>query len=91
MKNLLTEKGVPFQINQIGSMMSLHFTENPVVDFDGALSGNNSFFKKYFHGMLRNGIYLPPSPFESYFLNDSITKKDLEKTLESFAITLKSF
>ena len=91
MKNLLTEKGVPFQINHIGSMMSLHFTENPVVDFDGALSGNNSFFKKYFHGMLRNGIYLPPSAFESYFLNDSITKKDLEKTLESFAITLKSF
>ena len=71
--------------------MSLHFTENPVVDFDGALSRNNSFFKKYFHGMLRNGIYLPPSAFESYFLNDSITKKDLEKTLESFAITLKSF
>ena len=91
MKNLLIEKGVPFHINQIGSMMSLHFTENPVVDFDGALSGNNSSFKKYFHGMLRNGIYLPPSPFESYFLNDSITKKDLEKTLESFAITLKSF
>ena len=91
MKNLLIEKGVPFQINQIGSMMSLHFTENPVVDFGGALSGNNRFFKKYFHGMLRNGIYLPPSAFESYFLNDSITKKDLEKTLESFAITLKSF
>ena len=45
MKNLLIEKGVPFQINQIGSMMSLHFTENPVVDFDGALSGNNSFLK----------------------------------------------
>ena len=44
MKNLLIEKGVPFQINQIGSMMSLHFTENPVVHFDGALSGNNSFF-----------------------------------------------
>ena len=91
MKNLLIEKGIPFQINQIGSMMSLHFTENPVVDFGGALSGNNRFFKKYFHGMLRNGIYLPPSAFESYFLNDSITKKDLEKTLESFAVTLKSF
>ena len=44
MKNLLIEKGVPFQINQIGSMMSLHFTENPVVDFDGALSGHEKYY-----------------------------------------------
>ncbi len=89
MKNLLIEKGVPFQINQIGSMMSLHFTENPVVDFDGALSGNNCFFKKYFHGMLRNGIYLPPSAFESYFLNDSITKKRFRKNIRVFCYNFK--
>lgn len=87
---LLEEKGLPYQINRLGSMISLHFTEIPVVDFDTAAKGNNDFFKKYFHGMLQRGVYLPPSAFESYFLNDAISQKDLEHTLEAFSKTLKT-
>lgn len=87
---LLEQKGMPYQINRLGSMISLHFTDTPVVDFDTASKGNNTYFKNYFHGMLQRGVYLPPSAFESYFLNDSITKKDLEHTLEAFSKTLKS-
>jgi glutamate-1-semialdehyde 2,1-aminomutase len=86
---VLTKKGIPFQINRLGSMLSLHFTNAPVVDFDTAAKGNNDFFKKYFHGMLKRGVYLPPSAFESYFLNDAITKKDLEHTLEAFSKTIQ--
>lgn len=85
---LLEQKGIPYQINRLGSMLSLHFTDTPVVDFDSAAKGNNDFFKKYFHGMLKRGVYLPPSAFESYFLNDAINQKDLEHTLEAFSKTL---
>ena len=86
---LLEQKGIPYQINRLGSMLSLHFTDTPVVDFDSAAKGNNDSFKTYFHGMLKRGVYLPPSAFESYFLNDAISQKDLDKTLEAFSETLQ--
>ena len=89
MTPILEQKGIPYQINRLGSMLSLHFTNTPVVDFDTAAKGNNEFFKKYFHGMLKRGVYLPPSAFESYFLNDAISQEDLEHTLEAFSETLK--
>ena len=47
------------------------------------MNGNNRTFKKYFHGMLNEGIYLPPSPFESYFLNDALSFKDIDFTIEA--------
>ncbi|AWX43930.1 Glutamate-1-semialdehyde 2,1-aminomutase [Flagellimonas maritima] len=78
---VLMEKGVPHQINRFGSMISVHFTEEPVVDFASSAKGNNDMFKKYFHGMLEQGIYLPPSAFESYFLNDAIGYGDLDATI----------
>ena len=57
----LKESGLDYTINRIGSMISVHFTADPVVDFESAAKGNNDNFKKYFHSMLRQGIYLPPS------------------------------
>ncbi len=79
--NVLDKKGIPYQINRLGSMISLHFTEEPVVDFASSAKGNNDTFKKYFHGMLEKGIYLPPSAFESYFLNDALSYGDLDETI----------
>ncbi|MGB0527476.1 MAG: glutamate-1-semialdehyde 2,1-aminomutase [Flavobacteriaceae bacterium] len=80
---VLTEKGVVHTINRLGSMMSVHFSEEPVVDFDSASRANNDTFKKYFHGMLKEGVYLPPSAFESYFLNDALSHADIEFTIEA--------
>ncbi|MFH6603601.1 glutamate-1-semialdehyde 2,1-aminomutase [Maribacter algicola] len=80
---VLRSKGIPYQINRFGSMISVHFTEEPVVDFQTSAKGNNETFKKYFHGMLQNGIYLPPSAFESYFLNDALTYHDLDETVNA--------
>ena len=80
---VLTKKGVANQINRFGSMISVHFCEKPVVDFASSAKGNNDTFKRYFHGMLDQGIYLPPSAFESYFLNDAISYADLDKTIEA--------
>jgi len=82
-QEVLNEKGVAHQINRFGSMISVHFTEEPVVDFASSAKGNNETFKKYFHGMLDQGIYLPPSAFESYFLNDALSYSDLAKTVEA--------
>ncbi len=79
--NVLKNKGIPYQINRYGSMISLHFTDTPVVDFESSAKGNNAHFKKYFHGMLDKGIYLPPSAFESYFLNDALSYGDLDETI----------
>lgn len=80
---VMKQKGIPYQINRFGSMISLHFTDTPVVDFASSAKGNNDTFKKYFHGMLENGIYLPPSAFESYFLNDALSYADLDETIEA--------
>ena len=84
MKEVMQATNLPFQINCLGSMISLHFTEDPVIDFLSAQKGDNTLFKNYFHGMLSQGIYLPPSAYESYFLNDAISFEDLDFTLKSF-------
>lgn len=73
--------GVATQINQIGSMLSVHFSTIPITDFDTAAAANLDRFKSYFHYLLQNGVYLPPSPFESWFLNDALCREDLEETI----------
>ena len=89
MESILAKSRIGYQINRFGSMISLHFTNTAVKDFASAAKGDNQTFKKYFHGMLKRGVYLPPSAFESYFLNDAISYKDLDTTLEAFSETLK--
>ena len=88
-ESILKKSRIDYQINRFGSMISLHFTDTPVKDFTSAAKGDNKTFKKYFHGMLKRGVYLPPSAFESYFLNDATSYKDLDTTLEAFSETLK--
>ena len=86
LEKVLSENGIPHQINRFGSMISIHFTEEPVVDFASSAKGNNETFKKYFHGMLNQGIYLPPSAFESYFLNDALSYEDLDATISALKL-----
>ena len=90
MEKRIANTSLPYQINRYGSMISLHFTETPVVDFQTAAKGNNEFFKAYFHGMLKEGIYLPPSAFESYFLNDALSNDDIDFTLDAFDRVIKN-
>lgn len=79
----LQESNVVYTINRLGSMISVHFSETPVTDFKSAALGNNTTFKDFFHGMLQQGVYLPPSAFESWFLNDALTYEDLDYTIEA--------
>ncbi|QNL20990.1 glutamate-1-semialdehyde 2,1-aminomutase [Hyphobacterium sp. CCMP332] len=80
---ILETKNADFRINQLGSMLSVHFTNEDVLDFDSAAKGNNETFKRFFHHMLNNGIYLPPSAFESWFLNDALSEIHIRKTLDA--------
>lgn len=87
---VLEQQNVTHQLNQKGSMMSLHFTDTPVTDFASAAKGNNESFKKYFHGMLAEGVYLPPSAFETWFITDALTYQDIDKTIEATAKVAKT-
>jgi glutamate-1-semialdehyde 2,1-aminomutase len=75
--------GQHYVINRMGSMISVHFSDHPVTDFSSASSANNERFKKYFHAMLKRGIYLPPSAFESWFLNNALSYADIDRTIEA--------
>lgn len=73
---------VPVSINQVGSMISVFFTDLEVTDFATANTTDKELFKAFFHGMLECGIYLPPSPFESWFLANTLTKEQLNQTID---------
>jgi len=83
LRGVLNEQGVPFQINRVGSMISVFFTKEKVSGFKTASKTDQEFFKRFFHAMLKRGIYLPPSPFESWFLATSLTYNMLDKTIHS--------
>jgi glutamate-1-semialdehyde 2,1-aminomutase len=80
---IFTSAAIPAVINRVGSMISLHFCDSPVTDFESAKAGDNPSFKKFFHNMLTEGIYLPPSAYETWFVCNDITSVEIEKTLEA--------
>lgn len=77
------KKGLVHQINRVGSMMSLHFAEYPIRDFESASGANNERFKHFFHSMLDQGIYLPPSAFESWFISTALSDEDIDRTIQA--------
>lgn len=81
--DVFTTSGTPYVINQLGSMISVHFSDHPVTNFAAAASANNELFKKFFHAMLKRGVYLPPSAFETWFLCSALTKEDLDITIQT--------
>ncbi len=81
LQKVFEDKNIPVQINRMGSMISVHFSKNAVTDFATAADCDMELFKKYFHFNLDNGIYLPPSPFESWFLNNALSDIDVDKII----------
>ena len=86
----LTKNNIPHTINRVGSMISIHFAEGNVVDFETSAKGNNDRFKKFFHGMLNEGVYIAPSAFETWFICDALTYKDLDETIAAVEKVAKS-
>jgi glutamate-1-semialdehyde 2,1-aminomutase len=73
---------VPITLNRVGSMWTLFFTEGPVVDFDSANTSNREKFARFFHLMLAEGVYLPPSQLEAAFFSAAHAKKDIQQLVE---------
>lgn len=83
MDQVLQQNKVEFTINRVGSMISVHFDKNPVYDFNTAKNGDNDKFKKFFHGLLKEGVYIAPSAYETWFITDALTFEDLDFTIQA--------
>ncbi|MEE1899240.1 glutamate-1-semialdehyde 2,1-aminomutase [Flavobacterium rakeshii] len=79
----LTAANLTYTINRRGSMISVHFDANPVTDFKTAANGDNETFKKFFHGLLKEGVYIAPSAYETWFITDALTYDDLDFTINA--------
>ncbi|HLN47444.1 MAG TPA: aminotransferase class III-fold pyridoxal phosphate-dependent enzyme, partial [Magnetospirillaceae bacterium] len=77
----LAEGGVAARIARVGSMWTLFFTRDPVVDLDSAKLSDTAAYARFFHAMLERGIYLPPSQFEAAFISLAHSKADIEQTV----------
>ena len=84
LSQVLTSRGVAHTINREQSMISVHFSHRPVTDFETAAeAASNGMFNTFFHGMLDQGIYIAPSAYETWFLTDALTYKDLDQTINA--------
>ncbi|WP_337866498.1 glutamate-1-semialdehyde 2,1-aminomutase, partial [Ignavibacterium sp.] len=82
-KENLKAVGKNYAMNRVGSMMCMFFTEQPVSDFNSAVTSDTNLYGKYFHEMLNRGIYLAPAQFEALFVSTAHTKEDLDKTIKA--------
>ncbi|WP_299398256.1 glutamate-1-semialdehyde 2,1-aminomutase [uncultured Gelidibacter sp.] len=79
----LEANNIEHTINRTGSMISIHFESHEVVDFATAAKANNERFKRFFHGMLKEGVYIAPSAFETWFISDALSYEDLDATIKA--------
>ncbi len=77
------EQGARLQVNRVGSMLTLFFTETPVVDFATARKSDTEHFSRFFRKMLERGIYWPPSQFETAFVSTAHSESDIDRTVEA--------
>ena len=70
-------------MNRVGSMVCMFFTEEIVVDFKSAIKSDTALYGKYFHEMLKRGIYFAPAQFEALFVSTVHSKEDLDKTIKA--------
>ena len=89
-KDLATDLKIPHQINFISSMFQVFFTDRPVKDYGSAKKANAKKFKKLFATLLKNGVFVAPSQFETAFLSSAHTTYDLHKTIEAYEKSLKA-
>ena len=80
---LANEAGVPFATNQVGGMFGFFFTSDPVTRFSQVMNSDTDAFNSFFNSMLRQGINLAPSPFESGFVSEAHGQLEFDKTLEA--------
>ncbi|MCH8567319.1 MAG: glutamate-1-semialdehyde 2,1-aminomutase [Balneolales bacterium] len=72
---------IPHTMNRVGSMLGIFFCENEVNNFESCARTNTELFGTFFHGLLKRGVYLPPSAYESLFLSNALSQEDLDATV----------
>ncbi len=82
LSNMLKENGIPHRINEIASMFTVFFTDKEVIDFKSAKTSDTELFGKFFRNALDQGVLMPPSQFEAWFLSTAHTKDIIDTTLE---------
>jgi glutamate-1-semialdehyde 2,1-aminomutase len=90
MKDVAAKARVPIQFNRCGSMFCGYFTAEPVHNLADAMKSNREQFKKYFHGMLDEGVYLAPSQFEAGFISTAHSPADIDNTVGAAAKVLRT-
>jgi glutamate-1-semialdehyde 2,1-aminomutase len=85
-----SEAGVGVQINRVGSMLTMFFAGTPVRDYESARTSDTARHARFFHGMLKHGVYLAPSQFEACFISLAHTKRDIAATVRAAREALKS-
>ena len=81
MEKMCEELQLPYQVNHVGSLGSLFFTDQPVVDYTSAKTSDTKKFAEYFRYMLGNGVYIASSQFEAMFISDAHTDEEIQHTL----------
>ena len=89
-RDLFSKKGLPHQINRVGSMFTLFFTADEVIDFASASRSDTERFARFFRGMLAAGIYIAPAQFEAGFVSFAHTVQDIDRTLEACGKVLEA-
>lgn len=84
------EYHVDLVVNRFGSMMNPFFTKSPVTNFEEAQKSDTKKFAVFFWEMIRNGVFLPPSQFEAWFISSAISEKDLNKTVKAIDKAMKA-
>lgn len=89
MRDAAESSAIPVQFNRCGSMFCAYFTGEPVWNLADAMKSDRERFKKFFHGMLEEGIYLAPSQFEAGFISTAHSTRDIERTIKAAAKILR--
>ena len=82
LNEILSQKSLPHRVNRFGSMISIFFCDNEVTNLESASKTDTKIFNKFFHHLLENGVYLPPSAYESWFFSNALAFEDLDKTFD---------
>ena len=83
LQRVFAEAETPLRINRVGSMMTLFFSESEVTGWESVSASDRQGFARFFHRMLEEGVYLPPSPFEAMFVSTAHSEADVEATIEA--------
>ena len=87
-RGILKSKKLGYQFQRVGAMACLFFTDKPVKSYEDARSCDVKAFNEYYSVMLANGVLLPPSQFEAFFISAAHTEEDINKTLAAMELAL---